>query len=111
LLEPFDEGGLSMFGTVGRAHIKPENKEKFVQVLERQDYDQQVSGFVRSYVMFPENRENEVLLVAMFTDRDTYFRNADDPTQHERYVEYRALLEDEPEWTDGEWLEYEAPGS
>lgn len=102
-----------MFGTVGRAHIKPENKEKFVQVLERQGYDQQVSGFVRSYLMFPENRENEVLLVAMFTDRDTYYRNADDPTQHERYVEYRALLEDDPEWTDGEWLEYvyEAPGS
>ena len=35
-------------------------------------------------------------------DREAYERNADDPAQHERYVEYRALLEDEPEWHDGE---------
>ena len=94
-----------MFGTVGRAHIKPENLEKLVEVLERQSYGQEVVGFVRSYLMFPENRENEVLLVAMFTDRDAYYKNADDPAQNERYLEYRALFDDDPEWSDGEWLE------
>jgi quinol monooxygenase YgiN len=99
-----------MFGTVGRAHIKPENRDKLIEVLAQQGYGGQVPGFVRSYVMFPENRENEVLMVAMFTDRDTYFKNADDPAQHQRYVEYRALFEDDPEWTDGEWIESENPG-
>jgi heme-degrading monooxygenase HmoA len=94
-----------MFGTVGRAHIKPEDREKLVEVMERQTYAQDVPGFVKSYLMFPENRENEVLLVAMFADRDAYYKNADDPAQNERYLEYRALFEDDPEWTDGEWLE------
>src|SRR5438874_2665210 len=83
----------AVFGTVGRAHIKPENREKLVEVLERQSYGQEVPGFVRSYLMFPENRENEVLLVAMFTDREAYYRNADDPAQNERYLEYRALFD------------------
>lgn len=94
-----------MFGTVGRAHIKPENRQKLIEVLDRQSYEGNVAGFVKSYLMFPENRENEVLLVAMFTDRDTYYKNADDPAQNERYLEYRALFEDDPEWTDGEWVE------
>jgi heme-degrading monooxygenase HmoA len=94
-----------MFGTVGKAHIKPQNRATLLEVFDRQSYDQDVPGFVKSYVMFPENREDEVLIVAMFEDRATYYRNADDPAQNERYLEYRALLDDEPEWTDGEWLE------
>jgi heme-degrading monooxygenase HmoA len=91
-----------MFGTVGRARINPENKERFVEVLRSQPTD--VPGFRNAYVMFPENREGEVILVAMFEDADTYWKNADDPAQHQRYLEYRALLEDEPEWSDGEWF-------
>jgi hypothetical protein len=92
-----------MFGTVGRAHIKPENQQKFVEVLQDQSY-QRVPGFVRSYAMFPKNRPGEVLLVAMFENEELYRKNADDPAQHERYLQYRALLEDEPEWSDGEWF-------
>ena len=96
-----------MFGTVGRAHIKPENRDKLRAAFDRQEADQAaVPGYVTSYVMFPENRQDEVLLVAMFQDRDSYYRNADDPAQHQRYLEYRALMEDEPEWSDGEWLEF-----
>ena len=100
-----------MFGTVGKAHIKPENRDKLLEVFDRQAYDQDVPGFVKSYVMFPEKGQNEVLIVAMFEDRATYYKNADDPAQHERYLEYRSLLEDEPEWTDGEWLESPPPRS
>jgi len=39
---------------------------------------------------------------AGFEDRATYDKNADDPAQHQRYREYRALMEDDPEWHDGE---------
>jgi quinol monooxygenase YgiN len=93
-----------MFGTVGRAHVKPENREKLVEVLKEQSTTS-VRGFRNAYVMFPENRENEVILVAMFEDADSYWENADDPAQHQRYLQYRALMEDEPEWSDGEWHE------
>ncbi|HZD78540.1 MAG TPA: hypothetical protein VE646_00660 [Actinomycetota bacterium] len=92
-----------MFGTIGRAHIRPENKDKLIEALEDPAY-QGVSGYRMSYLMFPENRENEVVIVAMFEDADSYWKNADDPAQDERYQRYRALLEDEPEWSDGEWI-------
>jgi hypothetical protein len=49
-----------------------------------------------------ENDGDTAWLFAIFTDHEAYERNADDPAQHERYLEYRALLEDEPEWHDGE---------
>jgi hypothetical protein len=94
----------SMYGTVGRAHIRPDNKEKFIEALTDPSYGE-VPGFRRGYLMFPENRENEVLIVAVFEDSDSYWRNADDPAQNERYLRYRALLEDDPEWSDGEWIE------
>jgi antibiotic biosynthesis monooxygenase (ABM) superfamily enzyme len=93
-----------MFGTVGRAHIKPENREKFAEVMNKPEYAD-VPGYRHGYLMFPENRQNEVVIVAVFDDRESYFKNAADPAQHQRYLEYRALLEDDPEWTDGEWIE------
>jgi hypothetical protein len=43
------------------------------------------------------------VIVAVFDDRDTYFENADAPEQDARYQRMRALLADDPTWTDGEW--------
>ena len=40
----------------------------------------------------------------MFDDKESYTKNADDPAQHQDYLKMRALLEDDPEWTDGEWV-------
>lgn len=92
-----------MFGTVGRAHVKPENREALLKEMDDPAY-LQVPGYRKNLVMFPENRENEVIIVAMFEDADSYWRNADDPEQDKRYQRFRALLEDDPEWSDGEWF-------
>ena len=89
-----------MYGTVARIRVKPENREAFKKVTKGQGYDE-VAGFVTSYVLF-ENEGATAWLFAIFTDRAADERNADDPAQNERYLEYRALLEDEPEWHDGE---------
>ena len=89
-----------MYGTVARTRVKPENRKKLREVMQRQSYDQ-VAGFVTSYMLF-EDGGDEAWMFAVFSDREAYRRNADDPAQHERYLEYRALLEEEPEWHDGE---------
>jgi quinol monooxygenase YgiN len=89
-----------MYGTVARTRVKPDNRQKLREVFERQSY-QTVPGFVMSYVLW-QNDTDIAWLFAVFEDRASYERNADDPAQHERYLEYRALLEDEPEWHDGE---------
>ena len=89
-----------MYGTVARTRVKPENREQLRKVTEAQSYGD-VPGFVTSYVLF-EDGSDAAWLFAIFTDREAYRRNAEDPAQHERYLEYRALLEEEPEWHDGE---------
>jgi quinol monooxygenase YgiN len=89
-----------MYGTIARTRVKPENRDKLAEVFQRQSYVA-VPGYVTGYVLF-ENEADVTWMVAVFEDRESYDRNADDPAQHERYLEYRALLEDEPEWHDGE---------
>ena len=91
---------MPMYGTVARTHVKPENREALQQITQRQKYAE-VPGFVASYVLH-ENDSDVSWLVAIFEDKASYDRNADDPAQNERYEEFRALMEDDPEWHDGE---------
>ncbi len=89
-----------MYGTCARTRVKSENREALRKVFEQQSYAD-VAGYRTSYVLW-ENDSDVAWLFAIFEDRGSYDRNADDPAQNERYLEYRALLEDEPEWHDGE---------
>jgi hypothetical protein len=43
-------------------------------------------------------------MVVRFTDRESYVANADSPGQDDRYHEFRALMESDPVWYDGEWV-------
>ena len=90
-----------MFGTIGHFTFEPANRAKLDEVMARQA-GVEVDGFVGGYVLYPEGKEGEAYLMAIFSDRDAYYRNADDPAQHERYTEYRALLNEDPTWTDGQ---------
>jgi quinol monooxygenase YgiN len=96
--EPIGEG--AMYGTVARVRVKPENREALRKVFERQTSTSPIEGFVTSYVLF-ENDSDVAWMFVVFADRATYDRNADDPAMHDRYVEYRALMEEDPEWHDG----------
>jgi hypothetical protein len=89
-----------MYGTVAKTRVKPENREKLLEVMEKQNAAQ-VTGFVAGYLLW-ENDSDTAWLFAIFDDRETYDRNADDPAQNERYMEFRALMEADPEWHDGE---------
>ena len=39
--------------------------------------------------------------MAVFDDEASYKANADSPDQSQRYLELRALLDDDPDWMDG----------
>ena len=93
-----------MYGTVGRVKLKAENREQFRQTLEGQG-NADVPGFKNAYMMFPENRSDEAVLVVFFEDKESYWKNANDPKQDERYQEFSKFFESEPEWHDGEWIE------
>jgi hypothetical protein len=42
------------------------------------------------------------MLAVLFTDREAYHRNADDPAQDRQFQLMRSFLENDPEWHDGE---------
>ena len=44
-------------------------------------------------------------MVVFFEDKDSYWKNANDPEQDKRYQEFARFFESEPEWHDGEWIE------
>ncbi|HET7235111.1 MAG TPA: hypothetical protein VFK59_01620 [Actinomycetota bacterium] len=90
-----------MYGTVAKCVIKPENREALRELTKHQMAEREVRGYVTSYMLF-ENDSDVGWLFAVFEDRATYDANADDPAQDAQYREFRALLEADPEWHDGE---------
>ena len=102
---------MSMYGTIARVHVKP-NHEQQLQAMNdewAQGRGRQVDGFVASYVLRPDDQPDELLLVAIFRDRDSYRANASDPEQDRWYRQMREHLQADPEWTDGE-LVYASTG-
>ena len=89
-----------MYGTVARIHVKAENRAKMAEVMEHQSAAV-VPGYVSGHVLY-ENDSDTGWLIAIFEDRASYDKNADSPDQNDRYMEFRALMEDDPEWHDGE---------
>lgn len=94
-----------MYGTVARMKVKRDNLEALQKELGAEDYPS-ISGFRFSHMLMPDEWNDEVIVAVFFDDKDSYMRNADDPAMNERYGRYRALLEADPEWTDGEWFSY-----
>jgi heme-degrading monooxygenase HmoA len=95
-----------MYGTIARAHPKPDALAKLREYAGEFNSGQnrRVPGFVASYIFTPDQKvydRETVFLVAIFEDEATYKANADSPAQHEDYVRMRALLEDDPDWMDG----------
>lgn len=88
-----------MYGTVARMRIKP-GKEQ--ELLKMADEASGIRGFVFNHVYKLDGGNNEYLLVAGFESKDAYVENANSPEQHQRYLQYRELLESDPEWNDGE---------
>jgi antibiotic biosynthesis monooxygenase (ABM) superfamily enzyme len=90
-----------MFGTVARLRAKPGSEAQLME-LNREYESLDVPGQIATYVFRLDGGDNDYYLVALFEDRESYFRNAESPEQDARYRKMRELLEDDPKWHDGE---------
>jgi len=93
-----------MYGTMGKVRVKKENQQKLVETMRGQQ-NANIEGFRGAWLMFPENHEDTAILMAIFENRDLYWKNANDPEQDKRYQEFSQYFDSEPEWSDGEWVE------
>lgn len=92
-----------MYGTVMRAKVTPGNRQAVVDLMGE---SLEAKGFRATYVLLPDHDENAVVAGVIFQDPETYSANAHDPATEAWYGRFRALLEDDPEWTDGEWVSF-----
>lgn len=92
-----------MYGTVALCAVRAENVERMI-ALAAADRIGRVDGFLGVDVLVAENHPDTMLMVARFRDRASYDANADSPEQDAWYQEFRALMEADPVWYDGEWV-------
>ena len=96
-----------MYGTLARMKVTKENQAKLQEAM-APGAERKVEGYRGTYVVVPDQRDDEIWLLAVFEDEATYKKNAASPEQHQEYLKYRALLEQEPEWIDGQIMVDEA---
>jgi heme-degrading monooxygenase HmoA len=89
-----------MYGTIARFRVKEGSRSDMLKLLE-QDNELVLDGWVADYVFQTDKDGDEFFLVAFFKDRESYADNADSPEQNQRYIQWRAMLVDDPEWNDG----------
>jgi quinol monooxygenase YgiN len=89
-----------MFGTVGRLKVKPGKLDELIAQMSSNPRD--IDGSVAYYIYKVEGKDNELILAVVFRDKDSYMKNADDPSQDDAYRKMVALLEGPPTWEDGE---------
>jgi hypothetical protein len=92
-----------MYGTIARLHPSPGRKAD-LEAYGSRVADVPIDGVVGAWLFTPDRdpyARETAFLVAIFEDEASYRANADSPAQHERYLEMRALLDDDPDWMDG----------
>lgn len=89
-----------MYGTVARFRVKPGSEAKLQGVMKAEETA--IPGYRGSIVYRMDADPNEMYLTVIFDSKEAYVKNADSPEQDARFREFRALLESDPEWHDGE---------
>ena len=93
-----------MYGTVATMRVKPGMEAKLTEVSQTwwRERAPQAKGAMSSTVFKKDGSANEFILVAIFDSKANYDANAEDPEQDAWYQEFRACLEADPVWNDGE---------
>src|SRR5712691_12932020 len=96
---------MAMYGTIARMRVKSDHAQQLQAMNDEwtQERGRQVDGFVASYVLRPDERPDELILVAIFRDRDAYRANASDPEQDRWFRQMREHLRQTPSGLTGSW--------
>jgi quinol monooxygenase YgiN len=88
----------NMYGTIAKMKVKKGALEE----IRKMETGRKPDGVMGSLVFQSDGEADELWMVAIFRDKESYFANADSPEQGEEYQRLRALLSADPEWHDGE---------
>jgi antibiotic biosynthesis monooxygenase (ABM) superfamily enzyme len=91
-----------MYGTVARFQLKPGVEQRFMDEQMKAYEGANVDGYIGTIVYRLDSGGDDYYMAVIFRDKESYFANADSPEQNARYEGFRALLQDDPKWHDGE---------
>jgi heme-degrading monooxygenase HmoA len=93
-----------MYGTLGRMQPKAGKRDELIRLMSAPPSGEAAKGYLGSYLLKAD--EDEVVVVAvMYDDKGAYDAMVHDPKTDENFGKIMKLLDAEPSWTDGEWLE------
>jgi quinol monooxygenase YgiN len=90
-----------MYGTVARMRAKPGMVDALRELSEGYA-ENRPPGYVSQTVYQMDDDPDMFYVAVVFESREAYVANAESDEQHERYLEMRAMLAEDPEWHDGE---------
>jgi quinol monooxygenase YgiN len=90
-----------MYGTVAHMKVKPGKMDEFIATMSGTG-GRQPKGYLGEIAYRLDSNPNEIMLAVFFQDKESYHANANDPQMHKEYEAYRALLDADPVWHDGE---------
>ncbi len=93
-----------MYGTVATMRVKPGMEAKINELSDRWWHERapKIKGAMSEAIYKKDGSGNEYIIAVMFDSRENYQANAGDPEQDRWYQEFRACLEADPVWNDGE---------
>lgn len=99
-----------MYGTMAHLRVRKGMGEQLVSLI-KEYRSATIPGFISTHILHADADPDEYYLLAVFEDRDSYRRNADDPEQDSRYRRMRELLDADPEWHDGDIVAMDVSGA
>jgi quinol monooxygenase YgiN len=91
-----------MYGTVAYLKVKPGKEDDLIAQSKQYTPELMPAGFLRQTIYRLDNQPNMYIMAVVFKDKESYVANANSPEQNARYEKFRALLDDDPRWADGE---------
>jgi quinol monooxygenase YgiN len=91
-----------MYGTVARMKVTPGKMDEFIAFSKEFAAQDRPKGYLGEHIFRLDSDPNQVMMVVLFEDKASYHANANDPEMDKQYQRYRAMLEADPEWNDGE---------
>lgn len=91
-----------MYGSIFTLKPKPGQEQEVVRIFQEWESERKpgVTGAVAGYLYKLEI--GGMMGVAVFANKEDYMANANDPKQGEWYQKLREVLEEDPQWHDGE---------
>jgi hypothetical protein len=93
----------AVYGTLGRMTPKAGKRDELIALMSAPPAGAAANGYRGGYLLKVDEGD-DVVVAVMYDDKDAYFAMVHDPQTDENFGKIMALLQDEPTWTDGEWI-------